>query len=79
MYKQYTLKNIYRNITLKNKKHLRNLEPKNDQKFKKHPGWPKNLVSYKKTRPIAIRRAHATLYTFFLYKKPDFLASLDVS
>ena len=30
------------------KKHLRNFEAENDQKFKKHTGWPKNLVSYKK-------------------------------
>ena len=30
------------------KKHLRNFEAENSPKFKKHPGWPKNLVSYKK-------------------------------
>ena len=35
-------------IQKKIKKHLRNLEAENSPKFKKHPGWPKNLVSYKK-------------------------------
>ena len=30
------------------KKHLRNHEAENSPKFKKHPGWPKNLVSYKR-------------------------------
>jgi len=42
----YIIKKIWKKI----KKHLRNLEPENSPKFKKHPGWPKNLVSYKKKR-----------------------------
>ena len=37
---------MVRKIYKKNKKHLRNLEAENSSKFKKHPGRPKNLVSY---------------------------------
>ena len=40
---------IVQNIVKKIKEHLRNHQAENDPKFKKRPGWPKNLVSYKKS------------------------------
>ena len=37
-------------LSEKIKNNLRNLQAENNPKFKKRPGWPKNLVSYKKKR-----------------------------
>ena len=47
VYTAYTYTYHRESLEKENKKHLRNLEAENSQKFKKHPGWPKNLVSYK--------------------------------
>ena len=48
VYTAYTYTYHRENLEKENKKHLRNLEAENSPKFKKHPGWPKKLVSYKK-------------------------------
>ena len=48
VYTAYTYTYHRENLEKENKKLLTNLEAENSQKFKKHPGWPKNLVSYKR-------------------------------
>ena len=50
VYTAYTYTYHRENLEKENKKHLRNLEAENSQNFRKHPGWPKNLVSYKKEK-----------------------------
>ena len=41
---------IIQYVVKKIKTNLRNLQAENNPKFKKRPGWPKNLVSYKKNK-----------------------------